>query len=148
MGKLQNIWERVRRQSAAGVSRFRSAAILAGIFFLLVTGRVTVMSSSGNISMEELFPEYVGKKTFCFLGPQNIYGKAGQAKNHAPQIHDEIRSHGHHLPEEIRTCQHRNIHELINVFYFIFPLQSYPPKHGKKKSRHQSSHHIQNVFGK
>ena len=59
MGKLQNIWERVRRQSAAGVSRFRSAAVLAGIFFLLVTGRVTVMSSSGNISMEELFPENI-----------------------------------------------------------------------------------------
>ena len=59
MGKLQNIWERVRRQSAAGVSRFRSAAVLAVIFFLLVMGRVTVMSSSGNISMEELFPENI-----------------------------------------------------------------------------------------
>lgn len=59
MGKLQNIWERVRRQSAAGVSRFRSAAVLAVVFFLLVTGRVIVMSSSGNISMEELFPESI-----------------------------------------------------------------------------------------
>lgn len=59
MGKLQNIWERVRRQSAAGVSRFRSAAVLAVVFFLLVMGRVTVMSSSGNISMEELFPENI-----------------------------------------------------------------------------------------
>lgn len=59
MGKLQNIWERVRRQSEAGVSRFRSAAVLAVVFFLLVTGRVTVMSSSGNISMEELFPESI-----------------------------------------------------------------------------------------
>ena len=90
----------------------------------------------------------MGKKTFCFFSPQNIHGKAGQTKNHASQIHDEIRSHGHHLPEEIRTSQHRYIHDLIPVFYFIVPLQPYPPKHGKKKSRYQSGHYIQNAFGK
>lgn len=58
MGKLQNIWERVRRQSAAGVSRFRSAAVLAVLFFLLVTGRVIAVSSE-KVSLEELFPESI-----------------------------------------------------------------------------------------
>ena len=58
MEKLQNIWERIRRQSAAGVSRFRSAAVLAVLFFLLVMGRVMAVSSE-KVSLEELFPESI-----------------------------------------------------------------------------------------